>query len=116
MKAKILIAALFMAAGSTVAQADSVHQWGHWMQDDAAKRILSGADPSQVTEPSAAGPGAGGTTIQPVINTTVSNPVITQEGMPKIGITVTPTPTPGGQDVGGGRGGFQTGGFGRSEQ
>ncbi len=98
------IAAVLLAF-SGVAQADSVYQWGHWMEDDIAKRILLGADPSQITEPTAAGPG--GTTVQPVINNTVSNPIITQEGMPKLGVVVPVPTTPSTPRVDpGGSGGF----------
>ncbi|GMR07188.1 MAG: hypothetical protein BMS9Abin26_0190 [Gammaproteobacteria bacterium] len=40
------------------ANADSVKEWGHWAaEDDPAKAILAGADPADVTAPSAAGPG-----------------------------------------------------------
>jgi len=42
------------------ANADSVKEWGHWAaEDDPAKAILAGADPADVTAPSAAGPGRG---------------------------------------------------------
>jgi hypothetical protein len=38
------------------AAADSVYEWGHWQaEDDPAKAILEGADPSEVTAPTAAG-------------------------------------------------------------
>jgi hypothetical protein len=36
--------------------ADSVYEWGHWQaEEDPAKAILEGADPSEVTAPTAAG-------------------------------------------------------------
>jgi hypothetical protein len=51
---KLLILGGFLV--SFQASADSVYEWGHWQaEEDPAKAILEGADPSEVTAPTAAG-------------------------------------------------------------
>jgi hypothetical protein len=73
-----------------VCQADSVNEWGPWQaEDDVVAAILAGADPVEVTAPTAAGPAAGGSVAQSVIPVALDNPNITQEGMPR-NITVAP--------------------------
>ena len=78
----ILIAALL--GGNTVTAADSVHEWGSWQaEDDIVAAILAGADPAEVTSAPAAGPGAKGTVVQPIIPVALDNRFITQGDMPK---------------------------------
>lgn len=69
---------------STVIAAESVYEWGSWQdEDDIVAAILAGADPTEVTEPTAAGPGAPGTAAQAIVPVAFDNVSITQEGMPK---------------------------------
>lgn len=77
----VLIAGLGLM---NVALADSVNEWGPWQEeDDVVAAILAGADPVEVTAPTAAGPAAGGSVAQSVIPVALDNPNITQEGMPR---------------------------------
>ena len=81
---------LLLCVGA-LARADSVHHWGHWQSDsDIRQQILQGADPADVTEAPAAGSGAGGTSLQPIVNIYLDDPVITQEGLPKLGTQIVP--------------------------
>lgn len=77
----VLIAGLSLIS---VCQAGSVNEWGPWQaEDDVVAAILAGADPVEVTAPTAAGPAAGGSVAQSVIPVALDNPNVTQEGMPR---------------------------------
>ena len=94
----IIIAALL--GGNTAMAADSVHEWGSWQaEDDIVAAILAGADPAEVTSAPAAGPGATGTAVQPIIPVALDNRFITQDvHMPKefevIPVLTSPIPSP----------------------
>ena len=97
-KSHLIIMAALLGSNDAMA-ADSVYEWGSWQaEDDIVAAILAGADPTEVTSAPAAGPGAKGTVVQPIIPVALDNRFITQGDMPKefevIQVLTTPTPSP----------------------
>lgn len=86
----MVVIALFV---SVSAQADSVHEWGHWQSDQSArKQISEGADPTEVTEASEAGLSNPGLTTN--FSITPDNPSLSPEGLPRLGGKNASTLTP----------------------
>lgn len=99
MKKSSLIIMAALLSGNTVMAADSVYEWGSWQaEEDIVAAILAGADPAEITSAPAAGPGAKGTIVQPIIPVALDNISITQEEMPKefevIQAIIPPPPPP----------------------
>lgn len=82
---KVCLTILGMLLVSNVATAkDSVYEWGSWQEEsDIVAAILAGADPAEVTAPTAAGPGAAGTAAQAIVPAAFDNVLVSQEGMPR---------------------------------